>query len=62
MVAGEDWANIAEACARQTLYKMFQLRALVEGLNRTVREERECVAGIIDAELVQIRSVITADL
>lgn len=39
---------------------MSELRILVKRLNRTIGGERACLAGLVDAELVRIRSVITA--
>lgn len=41
---------------------MFELRALVEGLNRTFGGERARVAELVDAELVCIQSVTIAGL
>lgn len=62
VAAGGDSANTAEAQARKTLDKMFELRALVEGLNQTVGGEHARVTRLADAELVHVRSVITVDL
>lgn len=60
--AGEDRANRVEARARKTLDRMFELRAVVEGLNQTVSGEHASVAGLTDADLVSVRSFITAAL
>lgn len=57
---GEDRAGPAEPPAREVLEKMFDLRALVEGLGYTLCGRREQFAGVIDAKLVCIQLVITA--
>lgn len=60
--AGEDRANNAEAGACETMDKMYKLQQLVEGLNQIVSGECGDVAGLVRAELVCVRSVITAAL
>lgn len=62
IAAGEDEANSARAGAQKTFDKMSELRPLVKKLNQTVGGKRVCVAGLIDAVLVHIQSVITSSL
>lgn len=62
MAAGENRANITEAQARETLDKISKLWAFVEVLNQFVDGMRACVAGLVGAYLVGIRSVISAAL
>lgn len=58
---GEGRANTAEAQAREMLDEM-SLLALGEVLNRTMGGERVRFAGLVDSELIRIRSVTTAAL
>lgn len=60
--AGKDGANTAEPQARETLDRLSKLRALVKGLDLTVSGDRASISGIDDAELVDVRLVITAAL
>lgn len=48
------------ARAFETLEKMSKLQALFKGLNRTVGGKRVRVAEAVDAELISMRSDITA--
>lgn len=60
VAACEDRANNAEAHVRKTLGRTYKLSALVEVLSQTVRGKHECVAGLVDAELVRVRSLNNA--
>lgn len=55
-----DRSNTAEAQAQKKLDKMFKPWVLVEGPNRTVGSELARAAGLVDAEFVCVREVITA--
>lgn len=62
VAANEDKANTAEAGACKTLGKWSQLCGPAEGLDRTVCGECAFVVGLIEADLVPVRSVITTAL
>lgn len=62
LAAGEDRADTAEALVCETLDKMFELSALIEGLHGTVGVKREHVAELVHANLIRIQLVITAAL
>lgn len=58
----EDKANATEVWAHDMLDEMFEHRALVEGLNPTVGGERARDAGLVDTELIRVRSGNTVAL
>lgn len=60
--AGENSANTAEARTRELSDEMSKIRAPIKGQNRTVGGEHVHIAGLVDAELVPIRLVISAAL
>lgn len=62
IASGEDRANTEEVPACETLEKMSELRALLEGLSTNVGSECARVVGLGDAELVHVRLGITAAL
>lgn len=53
---------MAEAQACETLDKMFKLRVLLGGLNRTLGGKRACLAELVDATLIRVKVVSTAAL
>lgn len=62
VAVGKDRANAAEDQARETLKKISELRALVEGLNWTVVDKRARVPELVDAWLIRVLSVVTEAL
>lgn len=62
VATGEDRANTEDALACETIDKMSELRALVEGLNWTVSGQRARVVELVNAESICVLLVITAAL
>lgn len=58
VVGEENRTNTVEIRACKTLEKGYKSLELVEGLRRTVDDERAHNAGIIEAKLVSVRSII----
>lgn len=58
----EDSMNTANAAVPKTLEKLLERWSLVKWLGGTVDRKRARVAGLVDAELGRVRSVITAAL
>lgn len=59
MAAEEDRANTVKAPAREAVDKMSDLRFLVEEINRNIGSKLAHVEGLVHAEWVRVRSVIT---
>lgn len=53
---------MVEVRSHETLNKMSELREFVEGLLRTVYDQRTSVPGLLKAGLILLRSVITVAL
>lgn len=62
VVAGETCRNSAEVWAFKTSDKLSELLSLVEGLIQAVTREHERFMGLVEWELSQVRSIITAAL
>lgn len=62
VAAGKDMGHMREGRDLKTLDKISELEALLEGLNRIVGGYCPRFAGLVDAGLVEIRSVLTAAL
>lgn len=60
--AGESRANSAEAKRYDTVSKIYELRALSDRLLRTASGSRACFAGLVDANWILVRSVVSAAL
>lgn len=59
---GKEWANSPEVWAHETPDNTFELRALLEGLNRIVGDNRGHVVRLLYAQVVCLWSVIAAAL
>lgn len=56
----EDKSNMAKAWAWKALGNTSELWELVKQLNRTIGGDPARIAGLVDAELIRITSVVTA--
>lgn len=60
--ASECRANTAEARAYEMVSKVHQLSTVFERLRRIFRGSCACFAGLVDADWILVRSVISAAL